>query len=896
MSQESLHSLGDSEVMLGARPKDKHLEAPEQLVETWERPSSRLEMMICNLAKSTQSIQQSMTEQIHDLQQQFTQTMTEQSQQTYNLQQQTHKFQQQMTTQTQQIKQHQAEAEHVLAKVVRSQTDLSARLIRIEGSTPTEEMKGETDPGEIRSTYSAVPSRSTAPSPTHATSYTATLDFIAPCPTDTGHLLSQPPKTGLATRWKSALMRGSKVGGVAASTTGTRMGRDYFEIIDPDSGRVRRGDLGEEEEDLEVKRAYDFEQTAVKIRNTDTDFNKLIINEGTSVHDSRFRNASNLNFDFEERASPVFAALPKWRNVRGSQEEQAMNRGRFVSETWSNVKEFQPTVVKEQSAEPSRAVYCDVQRYRSDQFLPSQPMYPTVTTTALHLPSAHFARPPPHSVDWLDENQYAIASAPRSYMQHAFASTMEDPYRHLPPSSVGMVPASFARSLHPRLYGYDGTPFVDYDRSGLLPSSYPPTLPRITSVLPTSVATQTVAMDTNDVAPLQPNTTTDSVAVVVVPVAPPPAIASVTTALPSASVVVSSTPPPATAIAVPTTSQPAVAVASTVTPVASATVPSSPPSTNPPPPPFVDRRNQIKIGTYSGDGSLMQYLRRFDTAAKQNGWSESDKLNILLCSLVGEAAHLVWEDSADDIDSVDELIKRLKNRFGTEGEESLHLTELNMRRQKSSESITVVYNDIKRLLTLAFPGKANHHTQLIATKAFLDSLLDRELANWVAIQCPKTVEEAFKMSLKIHAIRQSEAEKAKDRTWSRGRIQHVRESDNNQNKVTKKLGQLVENLERSLHAASDVMTGYPQPHPVPHPSFMPAYQAPPANVYPHQPTSAYSWQAPTRQPKHQKNRHCYVCTSGRHFSNQCPHREETIRLKKCMVMLKKMRKWTSQTS
>ena len=142
MSQESLHSLGDSEVMLGARPKDKHLEAPEQLVETWERPSSRLEMMICNLAKSTQSIQQqmaetkhslqqSMSEQIHNLQQQFTQTMTEQSQQTYNLQQQTHKFQQQMTTQTQQVKQHQAEAEQVLAKVVRSQTDLSARLIRI---------------------------------------------------------------------------------------------------------------------------------------------------------------------------------------------------------------------------------------------------------------------------------------------------------------------------------------------------------------------------------------------------------------------------------------------------------------------------------------------------------------------------------------------------------------------------------------------------------------------------------------------------------------------------------------------------------------------------------------------------------------------------------------------
>src|SRR6218665_3186655 len=110
MSQESLHSLGNSEVMLGARPKDKQLEAPEQLEETWERPSFRLETLICKVA---QSLQQSMAEQIHNLQQQFTQTMTEQSQQT-------HKVQQHMTTQTQQIKQHQAEAEQVLAKVVRS--------------------------------------------------------------------------------------------------------------------------------------------------------------------------------------------------------------------------------------------------------------------------------------------------------------------------------------------------------------------------------------------------------------------------------------------------------------------------------------------------------------------------------------------------------------------------------------------------------------------------------------------------------------------------------------------------------------------------------------------------------------------------------------------------------
>src|SRR6218665_3763588 len=75
MSQESLHSLGDSEVMLGVRPKDKHLEVPEQLEATWESPSSRLETMICNLVKSTQSIQQQMAETKHSLQQSMTEQM-----------------------------------------------------------------------------------------------------------------------------------------------------------------------------------------------------------------------------------------------------------------------------------------------------------------------------------------------------------------------------------------------------------------------------------------------------------------------------------------------------------------------------------------------------------------------------------------------------------------------------------------------------------------------------------------------------------------------------------------------------------------------------------------------------------------------------------------------------
>src|SRR6218665_75164 len=78
-------------------------------------------------------------------------------------------------------------------------------------------MQGETDLGEIRSTYSAVPSQSTATSPTHATSYALTSNFTANCPTYTFHLLSQPRKTGLATRSNTPLTIASKIDGVATS-------------------------------------------------------------------------------------------------------------------------------------------------------------------------------------------------------------------------------------------------------------------------------------------------------------------------------------------------------------------------------------------------------------------------------------------------------------------------------------------------------------------------------------------------------------------------------------------------------------------------------------------------------------------------------------------------------
>lgn len=58
----------------------------------------------------------------------------------------THNLQQQI----QQIKQHQSNTVQALAEVVRSYSNMAVRLLCMEGSIPTEEIKGETDPGASR--------------------------------------------------------------------------------------------------------------------------------------------------------------------------------------------------------------------------------------------------------------------------------------------------------------------------------------------------------------------------------------------------------------------------------------------------------------------------------------------------------------------------------------------------------------------------------------------------------------------------------------------------------------------------------------------------------------------------------------------------------------------------
>jgi len=71
---------------------------------------------------------------------------------------------------------------------------------------------------------------------------------------------------------------------------------------------------------------------------------------------------------------------------------------------------------------------------------------------------------------------------------------------------------------------------------------------------------------------------------------------------------------------------------------------------------------------------LSIFLNQLDTCAKYNDWDVEDKASHLRVSLKGNAAYIIDDENLEGA-SYQKLIKRLKSRFGTEGQSSLYRSQ-----------------------------------------------------------------------------------------------------------------------------------------------------------------------------------------------------------------------------
>jgi len=125
----------------------------------------------------------------------------------------------------------------------------------------------------------------------------------------------------------------------------------------------------------------------------------------------------------------------------------------------------------------------------------------------------------------------------------------------------------------------------------------------------------------------------------------------------------------------------------------------------------------------------------------------------LCASLNGIAGQVLWD--AGPQATVADVIGLLRTRFGNELQAERFKAEIKVRRRRTGESLQQLYQDISKLVALAYPKEEPALVNHVAKEAFVIALSDPILQLKVIEREPKTVEDALNIAVKMEAYQAS---------------------------------------------------------------------------------------------------------------------------------------------
>ena len=142
------------------------------------------------------------------------------------------------------------------------------------------------------------------------------------------------------------------------------------------------------------------------------------------------------------------------------------------------------------------------------------------------------------------------------------------------------------------------------------------------------------------------------------------------------------------------------------------------------PPQSVPRpKNLMKPATYDGTGLWNDYLSHFESVSLINHWTDLEKGLYLAASLRGQAQGVLGNQATGDRQNYQKLVQALQDRFAPSNQTELYRAQLRERRQKASETLPEMGQEIRRLTNLAYPTASSELKEVLATEQFLDGLL-----------------------------------------------------------------------------------------------------------------------------------------------------------------------------
>jgi len=141
---------------------------------------------------------------------------------------------------------------------------------------------------------------------------------------------------------------------------------------------------------------------------------------------------------------------------------------------------------------------------------------------------------------------------------------------------------------------------------------------------------------------------------------------------------------------------------------------------------------------------------QFDNCAKFNGWNANDKLQYLRWSLTGTAAQMLWGTEGM---TFQQLVARLRSRFGSLDMEEKYQTEIQCRRRRTDETLRELAQDIRRLMMLAYPGDRSEMSERLAKEYFICALDDPEFELKVREKEPQSLDSALKAAQRLEVFK-----------------------------------------------------------------------------------------------------------------------------------------------
>lgn len=149
---------------------------------------------------------------------------------------------------------------------------------------------------------------------------------------------------------------------------------------------------------------------------------------------------------------------------------------------------------------------------------------------------------------------------------------------------------------------------------------------------------------------------------------------------------------------------------------------------------------------------------------------------------------------------VDELIKRLRQRYGSVGRTATHRNELHLRKQKEHESVRDLMNDLKRLMFLAYKDAGGETANSILFYAFINALSERTLAWKIRELEPSYIETAYHHAIRLEAYKNMYEEEEIDTKRRPHRFVRGTVDDDSQDPVLTKLNQILKTQEENFHS------------------------------------------------------------------------------------------------